>query len=424
MEGLADVRSWRLIRWCSALEGAVRRLAPLLDVLWGWLTMHHLTPNAFLQALWSAARHVIPQPRPIDHVLHDHRTRSHPLTAEDIADLQALLSDTPARHRQERPDQVLRETSITSATRSALHRGVELPTATARLAEVTEQASATTRHRGHTMDIDFLTSAYDPQKWTPFLDHIQHVPSNLLGDMLFHGVDPRDPRARGLYSVRSAAGSPLRDDRVWTSVTMAGSLLAGLDQCPQDLLHHLSHGGVQGVQHHLQFVDSGCDSLSLDSVMMGIDKNKPNPHPLESNRLVTLTSALTRTESRSVRDMLVSSLQISGHLTPDAFAYRAAFLALDFRAAVSSSLDQHRTVTMTDWDSADAFLRQQREDCTPLHRLLCLPLDFGPWAPKYYGRLRIHPLTDDSFAPPYSTERSGIRGTTPLGTLTKLVDWL
>ena len=43
-------------------------------------------------------------------------------------------------------------------------RGVELPTATAWLAEVTEQASATTRHRGHTMDIDFLTSAYDPQK--------------------------------------------------------------------------------------------------------------------------------------------------------------------------------------------------------------------------------------------------------------------
>ena len=118
-EGLADVRSWRLIRWRSAAEGAAPRLAALLDVLWGWLTMHHLTPNAFLQALWSAARHVIPQPRPIDHVLHDLRTRSHPRTAEDIADLQALLSDTAARHRQERPDQVLRQTTITSATTSA-----------------------------------------------------------------------------------------------------------------------------------------------------------------------------------------------------------------------------------------------------------------------------------------------------------------
>ena len=185
MEGLAEVRSWRLLCWRSAPEGAVPRLAALLDVLVGWLTMHHLTPNAFLQALWSAARQVIPQPCPIDHVLHDLRTRSHPRTAEGIADLQALLSDTGARLRQERPDQVLRQTSITFATRSALHRpskplapysriqpdrGVELPTATAWLAEVTEQALATTRHRRHTMDIDFLTSAYDPQKWTPFFD--------------------------------------------------------------------------------------------------------------------------------------------------------------------------------------------------------------------------------------------------------------
>ena len=178
--------------------------------------------------------------------------------------------------------------------------------------------------------------------------------SNLLGDMLFHGVDPRDPRARGLYSAQSAASSPFRDDRVWTSVTTAGSLFAGLDQCPQALLHHLSHCEVQGVQHHLQLVDSGCDPLSLES-----------------------------------------------------------------------SLNQHRTVTVTDWDSADAFLREQREDCTPLNRLLCLPWDFGPWALKYYGRLRIHPLTDDGFAPPPTAlKRGGIRGTTPLGTLTRQANCL
>ena len=34
MEGPDDVRSWRLIRWRSAPEGAVSRLAALLDVLW------------------------------------------------------------------------------------------------------------------------------------------------------------------------------------------------------------------------------------------------------------------------------------------------------------------------------------------------------------------------------------------------------
>ena len=263
MEGLADVRSWRLIRWCSAPERAVSRLAALL----------HLAPNAFLQALWSAACHVIPQPRPIDHVLQDLRARSHPRTAEEIADFQALLSDTVAHHMQERPDQVLRQTTITSATGSALHRpskplspygqirpdrGVELPTAAARLAEVTEQASATTHHRGHTMDVDFLTAAFDPHKWTPFFDPIQHIPASLLGDMLYRGVDPRDPQARGL-SIQVALGPPLR---VCTTVTAAGSLFAGLDQCPKALLEYLRRGGVQEVQHHLQFVNSGYDSLS------------------------------------------------------------------------------------------------------------------------------------------------------------------
>ena len=251
--------------------------------------MHHLTPNAFLQALWLATRHVIPQPRPVNHVLQDLRARCHPRTAEDIADLQALLTDTVAHHRQERPDHV-RQTTITSATRSALHRpskplspyshiqpdrGVKLPTAAARLAEVTEQASATTCHRGHTMDVDFLAAAFDPHKWTPFFDPIQHIPASLLGDMLYRGVDPRNPQARGLYNIRVASGPPLRDDRVWASVRVVGSLFAGLDQCPQALLHHLRHGGVQGVQHHLQLVDSGSDSLSLDSVMMGQEQAEP-----------------------------------------------------------------------------------------------------------------------------------------------------
>ena len=58
--------------------------------------------------------------------------------------------------------------------------------------------------------------------------------------------------------------------------------------------------------------------------------------------------------------MLVQSLEVSGTLPPNAFAYRSdmrpAFLALSFRAAVFSSLETHSTAAITDWDSAEAFL--------------------------------------------------------------------
>ena len=103
--------------------------------------------------------------------------------------------------------------------------------------------------------------------------------------------------------------------------------------------------------------------------------------------------------------MLVQSLAVSGTLLPDAFVYRSdmrpAFLALAFRAAILSSLETPDTEAVTDSDSANAFLREQREDCSPLHSILQLLWDFDPWAVKYYGRLRIHPLAEDGFAPPY-----------------------
>ena len=199
----------------------------------------------------------------------------------------------------------------------------------------------------------------------------------------------------------------------------AGSLFAGLDQCPQALMHHLRHWGVQGVQRHLQLVDAGQDLPSLNSVMMGIDRSKPFRHLFKADRPVTLTSPLTRSESRAARAMLVPSLELSGTLTPETFAYRAdigpAFLVLALRAVVFACLESHGTAAITDWDSADAFLCQQQEDCTPLYRFLQLPWDFGPWAMKYYGCLRIHPLTADGFAPPYVTEECRNQGDNPSG---------
>ena len=78
-------------------------------------------------------------------------------------------------------------------------------------------------------------------------------------------------------------------------------------------------------------------------------------------------------------------------------------MALAFRAAVASSLQQLQAEAFTDWDSSDAFLCQQREDATTLHALLDIPWDLGPGAVKYYGRLRIHPLTEDGLTEPYVT---------------------
>ena len=377
MESLADIRNWRMIRWRHCPAGTLLRLAALLVHTWGWLASYPVGPNGFLKSLWAAARHLIPHPRPLERVLRDLRLRNFPRTESDLTDLRDNLADTAARHGVERPDEVLRATSITSATKGALCRpskplrpcsgilpdlGVELPTAAARLQEVHNQAAATTADHGHTLDLDFLTAAFDPAKWDPYFDPVAHLPVSLLGDLLHAGIHPADRHRRGLYSAAVTDGPMLRDDRIWNSVTAAGSPFAGLDQCPQALLHHLWHGGVQGVQRHLQLVDAGQDWLSLDSVMMGINKSKPFPHLLKAQRPVTLTSPLTHSESRAAGAMPVPSLELSGTLTPETFAYRAdirpAFLALAFRAVVFACPESHGTAAITEWDSADAFFRQ------------------------------------------------------------------
>ena len=393
-----------MICWRHAPPGTLPRLAALVDLLWGWLSSYPVGPNAYHLSLWAAARRLIPHPRPLDHVPRDLRLRSATRSESDMADLREFLASTAARHGVERPDDVRRATSITSATKGALCRpskplrpysgilddiGSALSSPSARLQEGHDQAAATTAHRGHTLDRDFLTATHDPNKWDSYFDPIAHIPAPLLGDLLAAWLDPRDRQHRALYNRSVAAGPVLRDDRVCVSVTTAGSLFAGLDQCPQALLHRLRHGGVQGVQHQLELVDAGMDSLPPDSVTMGIDKGKPFPDLFKAHRPVTLTSPRTRTESRAARTMLVQSLEVSATLPPDTFrcGMRPAFLALSLRAAVFSSLETHGTAAITDWNSADAFLRQQRENCTPLHSILQLPCDFGPWAVKYYGRL-------------------------------------
>ena len=178
-------------------------------------------------------------------------------------------------------------------------------------------------------------------------------------------------------------------------------------------MHDLRHRGVQGVKGHLQLVDVSVDSLSLNAVMMRMDKNKPFSHLFKAHHHVTVTSLLIDVESRAVHDMPAPSLEISGPLPPNAFPYwldvRPSFLVVALRATIFSSLERHGSAPFADWDSVDAFRRQQSEDGTRLHSILQLPLDVGPWAVKYYDQLRIRGLTDGS-APPYITQNSWNQG--------------
>ena len=151
LEGLADIRSWRMIRWRHSPPGTLPCLAALIDLLWGWLVSDPVGPNAFQRPLWAAARHLIPHPRPVDHLLRDLRRPSAPRTEAELADLREFVAARAALHGFERPDEILRSTAITGATKGALcppsnplrpysgiqpDLGCELPTAAARLQEV------------------------------------------------------------------------------------------------------------------------------------------------------------------------------------------------------------------------------------------------------------------------------------------------
>ena len=115
------------------------------------------------------------------------------------------------------------------------------------------------------MDVDFLTASFDPHKWDPYFNPLDHILAGHLGDTLHEGIDQRDHRRRGLLSESLASGPILKEDRIRRSVTSPGSPFVALDKCPQMLLHHLHHGRVHDIQHHPHLMDSTCDCLSLTS---------------------------------------------------------------------------------------------------------------------------------------------------------------
>ena len=125
-------------------------------------------------------------------------------------------------------------------------------------------------------------------------------------------------------------------------------------------------------------------------------------------------SAASGTLSGIASDRLAANLEVSGAYTPVVFSYRtglsSSFMVLVGRAAAYSSLLEHGSCAICDWDESDAYLRVVREFTH--HLLRCLPgvWDYSRWARSFYGPLVIQVITREGFAPPFSMGEGGNQG--------------
>ena len=213
-EGLADIRSWRTIRWRHSPPGTLPRLAALIDLLWGWLASYPVGPKAFHQSLWAAARHLIPHPRPVDLVLRDLRRRAAPRTDAELADLreswlppppamelnlQMTLCGPPPSPEQPKVPRAAPPTRCAPTAGSSRTWGVNHSSRPSPRS-IRPSVSHHQAPRTPPPDLNFLTTTYDPAKWDPYFDPIAHVPAKLLGNLLAAGIDPRDRPCRDLFS--------------------------------------------------------------------------------------------------------------------------------------------------------------------------------------------------------------------------------
>ena len=104
------------------------------------------------------------------------------------------------------------------------------------------------------------------------------------------------------------------------------------------------------------------------SLQYGLYKGQDKPkHLLKSHRTVTVSSPFRGIVASGARKKLVKTMEGSGHLSPEVFAYRAelqvATVALVVRAGAEQSLVLHGTVALGDGDESDAlFQGPQRGD--------------------------------------------------------------
>ena len=178
-------------------------------------------------------------------------------------------------------------------------------------------------------------------------------------------------------------------------------------------------GGVQlGLHHSLLQAEAGTPTVLNETVRYGIYKgkaSKPLPrHMARSFRPVDVESAASGTLSGIASDRLAANLERAGAYTPVVFSYRtglsSSFMVLVGRAAAYSSLLEHGSCAICDWDESDAYLRVVREFTH--HLLHCLPgvWDYSRWASDFYGPLVIRVITREGFAPPFSTGEGGNQG--------------
>ena len=89
---------------------------------------------------------------------------------------------------------------------------------------------------------------------------------------------------------------------------------------------------------------------------------------------------------------------------------RSAFMVLVGRSAVYTSLMDHATCAVCDWDESNAYLRAVIEAVSGMLQCLLGLWDYSNCARGYYGQLVIAVITREGFAPPFSAGEGGNRG--------------
>ena len=185
------------------------------------------------------------------------------------------------------------------------------------------------------------------------------------------------------------------------------TLAVSWDNVTRSLLFRAGGGVQQGLHHSLLQAEAGTPTVLNETVRYGIYKGKPSKplprHLARSFRPVDVESAASGTLIGIASDRLAANLEVSGAYTPVVFSYRtgqsSAFMVLVGRAAVYTSLLEHGSCAICNWDESDAYLRVVRAFT---HRLLgCLPhvWNYSQWAHNFYSCLVIRVITREGFAP-------------------------
>ena len=412
---------WKHLRWRLAPPTVRDAVRALTSAAWGHLAVTSASPNTFIAALHHLARQRLPAPMPDSQYVR--RLARHPPPYDD-AFLRARAEEHRQRAQELHRDRVrlaLRTVHIGRETRRALclptvplrpytgilpSPGAVLPSREERLAEVTAQVSYATRYRHLRIDKErFAIQSVPPmRRRTPWF--AAELPMDQLHYALRRGRDPdasmdreallADLNARPLYDTQDVA----------RQLERRTSPATALDNVPGTVTHVRFGGTVAGVRNmHCSF-QRNVDSVARDTIRYGSYKGKGPLHLAGSHRPVAVESDLMRSYSGVGRTRLNYTLELSGALTPDLYAYRSAvsatMMVLTTRASVLRAMELSGVCADAEWDESDAYLRNQREDDEELLHLLPGVWNFGTWCDAFYSRQRIHPVTDEGLAPCYS----------------------